>query len=268
MRFVQFVLGILAGLAAILFGYVAAEIHGSGLRLTSSDLATLVAGFAGIVGGGLITYAIARQTAAANAAVEQKRSDDADKATMLHLIIKVMQLTNSIYNLERHIEGSLERGVEPNQTMPSQLWRMVTPLARGDIPINFEASDYFVLAVSRQADLINRIFRVYAQHEALLAGFSEYCQRHVAFQEFARRSTSINPDDHASISAFENEAMIEAQNRGMELEQLIKQIRVVCLELRPESEALSRDLDVFARAYFKGKGGFISIGPEPKPPSA
>lgn len=210
--------------------------------------------------------AAARRSVAANSfaevnivtSVSTRPGNEHDRTSLLQTILKVMQVSNGIYTIHRNIEGSVENAREQG-AQGAPLWTMVHPVAgRTEIP-KFDSSDFVPFAVSGRADLINRIIMISNRYEATESGFREYSERRLSFQDLAGPYTTLGPSGQ-HMTAFPEDVAAQAQMRAYELEQLITQVRDFANKDLEESKSLCSDIDKFAKAYLKGKGGFVSLG--------
>ncbi|WP_292147010.1 hypothetical protein [Mesorhizobium sp.] len=190
--------------------------------------------------------------------VSTRPGNEHDRTSLLQTILKVMQVSNGIYTIHRNIEGSVENAREQG-AQGAPLWTMVHPVAgRTEIP-KFDSSDFVPFAVSGRADLINRIIMISNRYEATESGFREYSERRLSFQDLAGPYTTLGPSGQ-HMTAFPEDVAAQAQMRAYELEQLITQVRDFANKDLEESKSLCSDIDKFAKAYLKGKGGFVSLG--------
>lgn len=259
--FAFFLTGIIAGIIFIAAILTAMEMETkvfSTMTFTTTDLATLIAGFGGTILGGGISWLLARQTASDTRKRDEEARNAQDKASLLQTILKVMQVSNGLYTIHRNIEGSAESANEQGIGDP-ELWTLVRPVAGRTETPKFDASDFVPFAVSSRPDLINRIIMISNRYDAIESALRVYSERRLSFQDLAGQYTTLSPSG-MHVTVFPADIAPQAGMRAFELEQLIKEIRENVNSDLEVGKSLCADVDKFAKDYLRGKGGFVSLG--------
>jgi hypothetical protein len=251
--------GAIGGVVFFSFALVGFDItHAEGVAVNSADLSTLTAGFGGAVLGGFISWLLARQSSREVAKKDAEARVTEEKAIVLRTLLKMIQISNYLHTLHVFFEKSI------NQSNAIKLWMRIIPQTQNeaDLP-QFEANDFVPFIEMGQAEIVNRSMLLSSRANSLSAGFNQYVELRLAWQEWSARYTEGNPDGTMS-SAFSGRQQNVAQSKAIVMESLVQSIWKHLQVDRNDANALCRDISDIAVSRFKDSGPFVSLelGPD------
>jgi hypothetical protein len=226
--------------------------------LRPEDKATLIAAVGGAILGGLISWAIARQTAsdARTAAKETHLQNEKSKA--LKAVIKIAQLSNSIYTIHRNIEDSIQSARDEGDYRIA-IWPLMRPSAHIHVEASFDADDLTPFTFAGKSNIIQEIIMLCSRHNSLSQAFSIYSQKRSEFQEFAEPYSRLDHMSGQHTTIFEGEAAIRAAVKTFELDSLSRDIRRSASEYNEHAKSTCTLVDSYTQKRYGGSGGFIKL---------
>lgn len=228
--------------------------------LRPEDKATLLAGLGGTILGGLISWAIARQTAAEARATARENHRQSEKSNALKAVIKVAQLANNIYTIHRAIERPIAEARATGDYRIA-IWPFLRPSTHVHSEINFAVDDLMSFTFAGKSNIIQEMIMLSSRHNTLSEAYSTYCRKREEFQQF---SEPFSRYDHATgqhETVLRGEASIRAEMKIFELDSLSKELRASATEYNEHAKATCALVDKFAQKRYAGTGGFIKLEP-------
>lgn len=226
--------------------------------LRPEDKPTLYAGLGGTILGGLISWAIARQTAADARATAKENQWQTEKSHALKTVIRVAQLTNGIYTIHRAIEGPIESaGVPDDPSVP--IWNLLRQTTHTHRDVNFDADDLTPFTFAGKNNLIQKMMELSTKYNTLSEAYAIYIRKREEFQEFAEPYSRFDPATGQHQTILTGEAQIRGANKIFELDGLSKELRLNAAEYHKEAQETCTLIDAFTQKRYAGKGGFIKL---------
>jgi hypothetical protein len=219
-----FLLGILCGtilLSLLLFFIRLAPEDIYRLKISATDLSTLLAGFGGAIIGGVVSWALAWQASheARWRDFEQRTAVEASAAKSL--LFKLIDITNGTDGISRHIAEAetLRQGEDP-------LWQHVQAMAgRPNSTPVLDTLEYLPFLNAKYSHLINRATLASQRYAALDGALRLYSERRVELQDILAGYTTLNPIDGQMVTNIPVELRGTVSVRANELESLIQQLK-------------------------------------------
>lgn len=226
--------------------------------IRAEDKATLFAGLGGTILGGLISWAIARQTAADARATAKENQWQTEKSHALKTVIRVAQLTNGIYTIHRAIEGPIESaGVPDDPSAP--IWHLLRQTTHTHRDVNFDADDLTPFTFAGKNNLIQKMMELSTKYNTLSEAYAIYIRKREEFQEFAEPYSRFDPETGQHETILKGEAQVRGANKIFELDGLTKELRLNAAEYHREAQETCTLIDAFTQKRYSGKGGFIKL---------
>jgi hypothetical protein len=227
--------------------------------LRPEDKATLFAGLGGTFLGGVISWAIARQTAAEVRATAKENHRQSEKAHALKAVIKVAQLANGIYTIHRAIERPIEEAREAGDYRIA-IWPFLRPSTHMHTEINFAADDLTPFTFAGKSNIIQELIMLSSRHNSLSEAYSTYSRKREEFQQFSEPYSRLDPltGQHETVFA-DDEVRARASLKIFELDSLSRELRSSAAEHNEHAKATCTLIDKFTQKRYAGTGGFIKL---------
>lgn len=192
-----------------------------------SDFSTLLAGFGGVLLGGLISFALARKTADEAAAAADADRIAKEKALALSLFLKVQIITNGLDTQTRYIWDALNKRNDQRR-LREPLWQFIQPQVGLDVETPmFQAEEFVPLLQGKNTDLINDCQLLSLRYNVIEQSFKAYTEKREKIQDLLRPFSKVGPDgqilseippikkDHIAILIAEIENLITSLSRTL-----------------------------------------------------
>jgi hypothetical protein len=238
--------------------YTAATSYFDG-PLRAEDKATLFAGLGGTFLGGLISWAIARQTAAEARATAKKNHQQIEKSNALKAVIKVAQLANGIYTIHRAIECPIEEARKAGDYRIA-IWPFLRPSTHTHSEINFAADDLTPFTFAGKSNIIQELIMLSSRHNSLSEAYSTYSRKREEFQQFSEPYSRFDPHTGQHETVFSDEEVkARASFKIFELDSLSRELRSSAAEYNEHAQATCTLIDKFTQKRYASTGGFIKL---------
>jgi hypothetical protein len=246
--------GAIGGVVVFSFVLIGFEIpYRDAVALSPTDASTLIAGFGGAVLGGFISWLLARQSSREAAKKDAEARVSAEKATVLRTLLKMIQISNYLYTLNIFFDKSI------NRSGAIKLWMRVIPQSQNEDTLpKFEASDFVPFVEMEESEIVNRCMLLSERANSLSAGFKQYVELRLAWQEWSARYTERQPDG-SMVSKFVGRQTNVAQAKAIVMESLVQDIwKHLQVDVK-DANALCKDISDIAVRRFKDAGPFVSL---------
>ncbi|MCS0463534.1 MULTISPECIES: hypothetical protein [Rhizobium] len=253
--FPLFLLGVLGGVI-VPSGFIAySGIHVEDLAvksISSSDQATLYAGFGGAVMGGVTSWLLAWQTERRSESRERVRQLELERAAALSLFLKIQAVSNGYFTHRGYMWSGLNEA-NNHGLLHGEMWKKIRPQAGATDDVSSVTSNEFVpLVEAKRADLINDCQLLFARYRSIAASLDIYSRKREALQENMKPFTKLSGKRKGEvITVLPKDQAHVFELAAFELESLIRDIYSHVIEDFETSKNLCEELSVVFKAYFK-----------------
>jgi hypothetical protein len=229
---------------------VASMTEGSNLlKMSSTDLTTLLAGLGGALIGGIVSYAMTHAGMTHADRRDATQETNLQKVSSLAALLKAQQIANGIQTQKGYIVECREEANAAGM-ISAPLWRQVKIQVGNKIPAPIFATEELVpLMVSGNANLINECQIAALRYSGLISSFEAYNLKREELQKLiapysrpdvdGRVLTELPADRHAEYSV-----------RELEVESLIRAIVAAIESDLPEAISLCKNLSQAYKKHF------------------
>ncbi|MDF1609366.1 hypothetical protein PZ897_14370 [Hoeflea sp. YIM 152468] len=191
-----------------------------------AEYATLISGFGGAllgaVVGGVISWVLARQSAANTTNRDREARDQDQKGQALRLMVKASLVLSDVVAIKSSIDQSLS---EANERGLSHypVWRRVLPIVSSNQIYQIEAAELAPLMEARANEIVYAATDMLMQHSTLIAALESYSEKRGELKKILKRHTATA--DGVITSELTESEVAEMAPYEIELESLIKEIR-------------------------------------------
>jgi len=132
-----------------------------------------------IIGAG-IAFLIARQTARENRDAIQSARRQTEEAATLRLIVKWMELVNSIAGYHFNMERTIKAGTEDAGDAPVETWMVLLPQIGKPQEVHIDPDELIAFTRSREFDFVTELLRLCSRHNSAIYGVEAYGNRREA----------------------------------------------------------------------------------------
>ncbi|SFI65548.1 hypothetical protein SAMN04515648_1010 [Phyllobacterium sp. CL33Tsu] len=220
------------------------------IEVPSSDTATLVAGFGGVLLGGVISWLLGISSQRHARALAAAERTELEKATTIRTMLKIQEITNGYYTNLLYIQNSLRRANADRQ-LHHPLWQLVKPAIGGPaVHPKFESKDFEMFIRAGRADLIDRATMLSLRYESTALSFQFYSDRRSALQDVLAPHSVVDPSTGMATTVIPPELRALFEMKSQELNDLIRECyKLVRIDFN-EALALCEDINLAAKAYF------------------
>lgn len=163
-------------------------------QMGPGDFSTLLAGFGGAIFGGIVSFALARKTAAEAAAAAEADRVAKEKALALSLFLKVQLITNGLNTQTLYIWDALNRANDHGR-LGEPLWQFIQPQVGLDVETPmFQAEEFIPLLQGKRTELINDCQLLSLRYNVIEQSFKTYNQKREKIQDLIRPFSEVGPD--------------------------------------------------------------------------
>ncbi|MBZ9603947.1 hypothetical protein [Phyllobacterium chamaecytisi] len=232
------------------------------IEVPSSDTATLVAGFGGVLLGGVISWLLGINVQRHARALAAAERTELEKTTTIRTMLKLQEITNGYYTNLLYIHNSL-RQANADQELHHPLWQLVKPAIGGpSVHPKFESKDFEMFIRAGRADLIDRATMLSLRYESTALSFQFYNDRRSALQDVLAPHSVVDPSTGMATTVILPELRALFGIKSKELEDLIRECyRLVRIDFR-DAVSLCNDINTAAKTYFKDPKFFSLCVPD------
>lgn len=215
-----------------------------------SDLITaVIGGIIGALAGGVPAYLIARSQAKEFLERDAASKTREEKARGLTASVKVLQISNSIFALRKHVEACLLRTEGESEAM--EPWQRLIPMVghTDERSIRFNDDEIVLIARTKQSQLMQDMLLLANRHAASLEAWRVYCERRDQLNERLPKPTHFE-GDRGSATITEKELM-ELMPYTIPLNNLTLSLRVGLAEDAALAIKVMTELSPALADYFK-----------------
>ncbi|MEQ8306677.1 MAG: hypothetical protein RIA09_08965 [Hoeflea sp.] len=191
-----------------------------------AEFATLVSGFGGAllgaVVGGMISWVLARQSAANTARRDKEARNQEQKAHALRLMVKASLVLSDVVAIKNSIDQSLSEANEKGLSH-YPFWRRVLPIVSSYQTYPIEASELAPLMEAKANEIVYAATDMLMKHSILVAALERYSEKRGELKKIMKRHTAT--EDGVLTSALTEDEVAEMAPYEIELESLIKEVR-------------------------------------------
>jgi hypothetical protein len=228
--------------------------------VTNPVTATWLAALSGAALGGLISYALARQSSRETLRRDADARTAEEHVSSLRAMVTAMQISNRLFTMNLDLESAAKA---PGPTGP---WASLKPNAGpGSKPPEFQPVDFVPFINNKKSDIVHRGLLLQERLNALEAGFDAYREMRQDFENFAAPFTKIDSSG-AMATFFPPAEAAAAQIKISVMNGLVEQMVSYSREYLADAKSLCDDMSASHLAYFGGRTNFrLAYGKDGEP---